>query len=206
MSLTDFNDGEPERAIRRRDGQKRVADVLFGAHRWGVITIALTLLLPATIGGAAILFAHDFETTILLFWGLTAVGIGSYFVVARVLAPKVLVQERAWLASLGFELKGYFDALAADPPREGRLLVTLEFQNEPPDAESLAAWLGAVDAQQRGALTFISPRISVRSGTRGTSLTARGFLAWQRRLFNKVLTAVHAAHPLRCVTLSRAHD
>lgn len=185
---------------------KRAADVLFGTHRWGMLTMAVTLLLPAMIGAAAIVLAHDVETTIPLFWGLAALGIVSYLVVARVLAPKVLALEHQWLASLGFEVRGYFDALAAYPPRDGRLLVAIEFQNATPEADQLVAWLGAVDAEKRGPTTFISPRISVRGGTRGTSLTARGYAVWQKRLINKVLTSVHAVHPIRCVTLSRAPD
>lgn len=219
MSLLDVDDGADEpvlddeqakahrrasRGVRVLEARRRAAAVVFAGHRWGLLAMAICVGLPIAVGLIAFFVINDLDITLPLFWGLSLGGLGVFLVARSVLAPKVLVLEQAWLASLGFELTGWFSELSVDPPREGRLLVRLQFRGTPPEAERLTAWLGAVDAERRGEFVFISPMIHVKTGKSGTGLSAHRYLKWQKRLVNRVLKTVHRTYPLAKVTLARA--
>ena len=147
---------------------------------------------------------RDFDVTVSLFWGCSFGGCGLYLAARWALGARVLADERAWLASLGFEVNGWFEVLGVEVPEDGKLRVTLEFGGTPPDATELESWLGAVDAERTGgrAWSFISPRISVRAGTRGSTFTTQYYLAWQKRLVKRVLVPIHRKYPLARVQLS----
>lgn len=166
------------------------------------------VLVPVLGGAGALASGMDTDTTVPLFWALGFVSLGSFLLVRWLLAPTLVEHERRALASLGFDVIGWFEPLAAVPPRPGRLLVTLTFHGAPPDGEKLRAWMGAVDAERRSGKghVFISPLIRARAGSRGATFTSRRYLAWQARLLERVLKPVHAAHPLASVTLTCLPD
>ena len=187
-----------------RPQERRAADVVFAQHPWGHALLFITVLCPVVAAAVAMLVLRDFDLTVPLFWGCGFGGFGLYLAARWALGARVLADERAWLASLGFEVNGWFDVLGVEVPEEGKLRVTLEFAGTPPDAIELESWLGAVDAERAGgsAWSFISPRISVRAGTRGSTFTTRYYLAWQKRLVNRVLVPIHRQYPLARVQVS----
>ena len=187
-----------------RPEDRRAADVVFDQHPWGYALLFGAVLCPVAAAAGAMLLVHDLDATVPLFWGVGFGVLGLYFAGRWGLGARVLADERAWLASLGFEVNGWFDVIGVEVPHDGKLRVTLEFRGTPPDAIELESWLGAVGAERASgsSWSFISPRISARAGTRGSSFTTRYYLAWQKRLVKRVLIPIHAKYPLARVQVS----
>lgn len=186
-----------------RAAERRVANFLFSARALGMLLAALFVLCPVLAGVVLIVMLQDFERTIPLFFGLGGGGLALYFGLQFLLAPAALRRERRWLATQPFDVRGYFDVLAPEFPREGKLRVELDFLGETPPADKLNAWLAAIGAKRmsRTSLEFLSPTIRVRTGSRGSSYTVRFYDDWQRALLRDVLTAVHRVYPLRRVII-----
>ena len=196
---------QAQRAQARGEAERRVANTVFAARPEGMLIALVTVLVPLAAAGSIVLRTRDFDTSVPIFFGAAAAGLALYFASLKLLAPWVLAREQQWLRSLPFRVHGYFDALAPEAPRDGRLKVLLEFRDAPPPADKLEAWLAAVGAKKMGraSMEFLSPRISVRTGNRGTSRTMRGFYTWERRLLKQVLLTVNAVHALQRVVIRR---
>lgn len=185
--------------------ERRAARLALLAEPLGRLVVVVGGLVPCLVGAAVVVVLKDPDRSIPIFFGLAAVGFAVGFGGGHLLAPAALARERAWLAGLGFEMEGWFDALGVLSPRAGRMRVVLSFRGEPPPREKLALWLSAVDAQPAGGrgLAFVGPELRVGGGARGTSPTARSYHAWQRRLVRDALVVVHEAYPIARVKLRR---
>lgn len=189
------------RMVRQHEAERRVAGLVFAARPEGRFIGVGAVVVPLGAAVVAVMRLRDPETALPLLFGATVGGFSLYFIGRKALAAGALAREQRWLRALRFEVKGYFDTLAPEAPRDGKLKIHLVFRDAPPPAEKLDAWLAAIGATRisRTSATFLSPRLSARTGPRGTSVTMHGIYAWQHSLLTRVMVVVDRVYPLRTV-------
>lgn len=215
--------------------------VAIGAHRRPPLAIALFLVvLPcAAVAPVAILMGVQEPLGGLIFIGgeslAAAALVAGLFLVSTPPAwamRSALAAERAWLASLPFALRGYFETLSAEPRRQMHLSVGIAWadQARTPTQETLSAVLGVHDTEGRvgkpdppSVFDDIEtrPDVVIRTGmvpgTRSKTdaysdrraafelVSTSNAKVWSyvHDLVDKVLLPVHRDYAIRWVTITR---
>lgn len=171
----------------------------------GVVAMQLgSATLPLVVGGLVGLATSSVPLGLVAFVATALIAISLVFRLLRLRAGAALEGERRWLASLPFEVSGWFDVLGAEPSG-GRMKAILVFRGEAPDRptlDGLAARLGGRLGQGTSAtLESAEIDVSVEDSDRTSN---RGYLRFQRALVRDVLLPLHEAYPLRAVRFGRA--
>ncbi len=200
---------------RQRRGKRRelvhlVAGPMFQLHpwfRWLPLLVLPCVALPTVPLALGAPGQRVMERELPICMGLLVLLIAFMASARWLLAERLVAEEERWLSALGFEVRGWFDALKKE--RKGCVRVTLSFRDAPPDPQRLRTWLAAVGARSNeNPLVATSPCISVtfHTGRRGSTTTsAVEFLRWQRHLIQHALVSVHQVFPLERVVLQWVH-
>jgi len=204
-----------QEARLRAEGYRhlRVAIGGYRGSRIRRIVLALMLLGPV-VGGVCL------ATDVLpLAYAAYAIGVSwpmffLYVFLPPIASKSALVAEEAWARSLPFELRGYFETLAADPQPVVRLMfeVTWRAGVRPPDATLVLDACRAVDpAAQVDAVTprglrITSGEISGHTGIRHNRVPVyrnHRIPAPAHALVDTVLATLHGSYPIETVTVAR---
>ncbi len=201
------------RAARRRAAPQRPPTPKSPAERaaqaiWDQSWVGFGLLLgvavgPLVVGGAIAVFTVHTGAA----WGVGVVGLVlgalAYLALNDRLAAALLRRERAQVAALPFEVRGWYTALEAEP-ESGRLLVSLHFVGAAPDRSTWADLVAAVDGRVVGGSPALeSPEIDVSAGLDDPVPSGGAYLRWQRRLLAQLLLPLHQAYPIASVSLRK---
>ncbi len=134
-----------------------------------------------------------------------AVGIGLGVLVYRALARAAERSERAWIASLPFDVHGYFEVLTVEPSSSADLVVAITFVAEKPDPNQLAdaaAALSFVPDEKRGK-AVVFRRDDIDCSQNDGPDTNSPLLAAMRHVIDDLLVPMHVSHRVEKVKFER---
>lgn len=207
-------EAEEARRLERRErreverlGRSNVANAVLErplGRGFPLLRVAMALVVAGT---ALVFLPGESGVWNTLGLALTALAIGGFFGGRWVLGRAGMREERAWLRSLPFPVRGWFRTLGATPAEETSVQLRIVFRGAAPDRALLEGLLGRVAYPATARLT----------GGRGGQWTAESgpirslaaddidptngpMLGWMRCVVDEVLVPLHEVYPLRAVT------
>ena len=203
-----------ERVEGSRHLRVAVGAVRGSTFRRAFLVLALLGLLTLIAGFALVVALGDLAFVPLLPLGFAAAmgGFMTFVFVPPLASQAAMAAERAWVASLPFELEGYFEVLAAEPSAVCKLRVELVWQTVGADPATLQGVVGLLDTDARvteraaDAATITSGVVSGATGIRINRVPVHRnhrVAAYLHRLVDVVLLPVHRNRPLARVSVTR---
>ena len=197
-----------ERREVERLGRGNVATALFENPRGSALPL-LRICMGMVVAGSVPLVFGDLVGLRQPFWpavGLALIGLGiaGFFGGRLLLAPRRVREERAWLLSLPFPVRGYFRTLGQSPEEERQVRVRIVFRGPVPEREMLEGLFGRVTYPATARITGgKGSRWRAESGPirsivmEDVEPTNGPVLWWMRIVVDEVLLPLHEAFPLR---------
>jgi hypothetical protein len=197
-----------ERREVERLGRSNVREALLERPHGKALPL-LPIAMGMVVAGSVPLIFGDLVGLRQPFWapvglGLILLAIAGFFGGRWLLAPRLVREERVWLQSLPFPVRGYFRTLGNAPEEERQVRVRIVFRGGAPEREVLEGLFGRVVFPATARLTggqgskWRAESGPIRSIVMEDMYSTNGpVLSWMRCVVEDVLLPLHAAYPIR---------